>query len=112
VQTFLWLALAMQGTEALERPETERQRTEVYVLIMSALAQSFVLVVSWVYVMDNSEVVAKHLEAVAPENQTAAVGAPCNGCLHSYYPQPRLSHFCPADEFVAVFSIATLGYQM
>lgn len=101
----------MQGTRAFAEPETERQKAEVYLLIMSALAQSFILVVSWVYVMDNSELVAKHLEAVAPENQLAA-GAPCTviACICCHL-QPQLPRYRPAHAFVAVLSIATLAIR-
>jgi hypothetical protein len=72
LQTFEWLAFALRGADFLDNPATEVQQDEVFALILSALVQSFLMVVSWTYVMDNSERVARQLDAAAPRARAAA----------------------------------------
>ena len=77
-----WLAFALRGTDALTNPHTAKEQDEVFAIVISALLQSFLMVVSWVYVIDNCERVAKQLEAAAPQGRSDAeangTGAPAS----------------------------------
>ena len=66
MQVMQWLGFALRGTDALQQPATERQADEVFALVASALVQSFIMVISWVYIVDSCEAVAKRLEEAAP----------------------------------------------
>ena len=81
VQVVNWLLFALQGADALEDPVTERQQDENVALIVSALLQSMLLVISVVYILDNTEAVAKQLEALAPGTQEAAADDGAHPCI-------------------------------
>lgn len=106
MQADQWLFLILQGSDALDNPRTERQQDELFGLLVSALVQSMLLVVAVVYILDNTENVAKQLEALAPGAQEAALA---DGATHT----KALSSNCLAQRHAAQWwpCNASLGAQ-